>query len=141
MRTLAYIILSVTVFILLHYLTTYQPDALTRFLIKVDVYGLTDVGQKEQKRLYDIQNLPITYDEKQVLINHTVFMGASQEMVVLALGEPKKEVEKPWVENNNEMLTYYVYYVHDDKRPTVLVFDNDKLINAYKGSALDVAKQ
>jgi hypothetical protein len=58
-------------------------------------------------------------------------------MVKLALGEPKKVVEKMW-EEKKVVLTYYVYYLPNDNRPTILVFQEDKLINAYKGSALDV---
>lgn len=110
---------------------------MANLLIKVDVFGLTRVAGEEQVRLAKIKDLPLSYEEKQVLVQRTVFMGATHDMVKLALGEPRKVVERLW-EGKNVMLTYYIYYLPNDTRPTILVFQNDKLVNAYKGSALDV---
>ncbi len=125
------------IYAVLFYMENYQPEMMTHLLIQVDVFGFTRVAQQEQERLAKIKNLSITYEEKQVLVNRTVFMGATHDMVKLALGDPKKIVERMW-EAKNIMLTYYVYYLPNDNRPTILVFQDDKLINAYKGSALDV---
>ncbi len=121
----------------LFYMENYQPELMTNLLLQVDVFGFTKVAAQEQERLGKIKDLDIPYEEKQVLVNRTVFMGATRDMVKLALGEPKKVVEKMW-EEKKVVLTYYVYYLPNDNRPTILVFQEDKLINAYKGSALDV---
>jgi hypothetical protein len=125
------------VYAALFYLQTYQPEMMTRLLIQVDVFGFTRVADQEQQRLERIKELTIPYEEKQVLVNRTVFMGAGSDMVKLALGKPKKIYEQPWPAKN-VMLVYYIYYLPNDKRPTILVFQDDKLIYAYKGSALDV---
>lgn len=144
MRALPYIILALLVYGVLFYLETYEPEVLTTILIQVDVFGVTRVAEAEQQRLAAIKNLTIPYEEKQVLVDRTVFMGATEEMVKLALGEPKKVVERIWEDkdHNKKMLTYYVYYLPGDKRPTILVFEFDNaeytLVNAYKGSAIDI---
>jgi hypothetical protein len=137
LRLLLYTFLAVTVYVTLFYLETYQPEMLTNLLIQVDVFGLTRAASMEQDRLAHINGLSIPYEEKKVLISRTVFMGATREMVKLALGEPRKAVERMW-DGKQIMLTYYIYFLPDDKRPTILVFQEDKLVNAYKGSALDV---
>lgn len=139
LRFLIYIMFvvgAIYVTLLYMYIDNYQPEAMDKFLLKVDVLGVTDLARKEQGRLAQIRNLTIHYEEKQVLINHTVFMGATPEMVRLALDEPQKTVDK-------DIFKYYVYYLPNDNRPTVLVFkkeDSDsiyKLVKAYKGSAID----
>ncbi len=137
MRALPYIVLAIMVYGVLFYMENYQPELMTNLLLQVDVFGFTKVAAQEQERLGKIKDLDIPYEEKQVLVNRTVFMGATRDMVKLALGEPKKVVEKMW-EEKKVVLTYYVYYLPNDNRPTILVFQEDKLINAYKGSALDV---
>lgn len=139
-RAIQYLILIVTTAMICFYMVAYQPDMVKRLLINVDVLGITSVAKEEHERVEKIRSLPIPIEEKQVLINRTVFMQATPEMVKLALGDPKKTFEKPWQERGT-MLTYYVYYLPEDKRPTILVFENGKLIHAYKGSALDIASQ
>ena len=137
LRAFLYIILGALLFAMLFYLESYQPEVMTKILIQVDVFGFTRVAQAEQERVAKINELTIPYEDKQVLINRTVFMGATQDMVRLALGKPWKTDDRMW-EAKKIMLTYYVYYLPDDKRPTILIFQQDQLIKAYKGSALDV---
>lgn len=117
------------------YVSVYQPELIDRLLIRMDIFGLSNIAQREHERMEKIKALTIPYEEKQVLMNRTVFLKASQEMVKLALGEPKKVVEH--IEQNHLRRIYYEYYLGEDKRPTILVFEDDKLTNAYKGSALD----
>jgi hypothetical protein len=131
------IAVAILIYAMLFYMNTYQPELMDTILIQVDVFGITRVAGQEQAREDKIKNLSIPYEEKQVLFNRTVFMGATCDMVKLALGEPKKVVEQMW-DAKKTMLTYYIYYLPNDHRPTILVFDDDKLIKAYKGSALDV---
>lgn len=136
-RALQYIILLVTIVMTVFYAYVYQPELVNKLLINADVFGFSKVAKQEHNRIEKIRALAIPYEEKQVLMNRTVFMQASQDMVKLALGEPRKIVERLW-EERKVMLVYYVYYLGDDKRPTILVFQDDKLINAYKGSAQDI---
>jgi hypothetical protein len=138
LRALPYILAGVLAYLVLFYMESYQPELMTDILIQVDVFGVTRIAKEEQQRLTDIKNLTIPYEEKQVLVNRTVFMGASPDMVKLALGNPQKIVEKIW-EGKSVMLTYYVYYLPNDKRPTVLVFQENKLVNAYKDSAINIS--
>ncbi|MGB1540473.1 MAG: hypothetical protein ACPG80_05885 [Rickettsiales bacterium] len=113
------------------------PSQFRSLLLAIDRFGVTEVGAQEQQRVRTINKLPITYEEKQVLINRTVFFGATQQMVVLALGQPfcslntQATVDQPPTE-------YWVYYIAGDVKPTRLSFQNDVLIAAGKQSALDL---
>jgi len=145
LRLLPYIVLSAVISVMLLYMHDYQPALWTHLLIKVDVLGITHEAKEEQERLVAIEALPIHYEEKKVLVDHTVFMGATPEMVKLALGTPQKVFSKSAGGTGNAfILTYYVYFLSNDIRPTILVFQQDetdglyKLINAYKGSTLDL---
>lgn len=129
-----YLGLMVATFATFLYLQFYNPQLLKELIITVDVVGVTPIGQAEQARIATINTLPITYEEKQVLINHTVFLGANTQMVMLALGNPKESRA-----GSKPASSVLVYYESDDPRPTILRFEQDKLIHAYKGSALDLA--
>ncbi len=137
LRALPYIMVGGLVYLMLSYMANYQPELLTDILLQIDIYGITPEARQEQARLAAIKELTIPFEEKEVLVNRTVFLGATQEMVLLALGEPKKVVEKHW-EAKNLILTYYIYYLPNEKRPTIFVFQEGKLINAYKDSAINV---
>ncbi len=135
-RVAPYILLGLALYLIFFYLVNYRPETGTEILIQLDVFGVTSIAQEEQKRLAAINDLSIPYDEKQVLRNRTVFMGASHKMVQLALGAPKKIVEGML---DGHTATFYIYYLPNDKRATILVLGpDDKLFKAYKGSALDV---
>lgn len=129
-----YLGLMVATFACMLYLQFYKPGLLKELILSIDVVGVTPIGQEEQSRQATINGLPITYEEKQVLINKTVFLGASSRMVMLALGTPKEQ--KPSGKGAGNI---YIYYQPDDPRPTILRFEHDKLVHAYKGSALDLA--
>lgn len=133
-RIALYLAMLVCVFAASLYLQLFQPMVVKRLILSVDVFGITDLGMAEKSRLNTINNLPITYEEKQVLMNRTVFLGATRQMVTLALGEPNKQ-QQAGADN------MYIYYLPDDPRPTILKFSRDRLVQAYKGSALDFAKQ
>ncbi len=132
LRVLLGILLAMIVYLGLFYMENFQPELMNSFLIKVDIFNITQAAKEEHKRIEDIKDLTIPYEEKQVLVNRTVFMGASQDMVRLALGEPRKT----WVQTKYQEV-YYVYFLPNDKRPTIFVFETNKLIKAYRGSALD----
>jgi len=152
LRWLIYITtIILTISVSFRYFENCQPEAADKFLLRIDILEISDIAQKEQERLDKIktlkvydddgQQVPIHYDQRQVLENHTVFLGATKEMVVLALGPPKGYL----IANN---FLRFVYYLSNDNRPTILEFSvlinkyNKKteyrLTKAYKSSAIDV---
>ncbi len=134
LRALPYILLSIIVYLVLFYLQNYQPELLKNIIVTVDVLDISPTAKIEHQRLSAINQLTIPYEQKQVLINGTVFIGCSGDMVKLALGEPQKTIPDP-----PSGRVYFIYYLIGDKRPTVLVLGKDGLLeNAYKGSALDM---
>jgi hypothetical protein len=131
-RFALYLAILVGCFAVFFTLHIYRPQFMKELILVIDLFGMTDLGRSEQERLAAINRLPITYEEKQVLINRTIFLGATSQMVSLALGTPSEHREQATG-------TIYVYYLPDDPRPTILKFSRDKLVQAYKGSALDLA--
>lgn len=123
-----------------YFIVSQFPNAMRNVLIAVDRFGLTDVGETEQVRVRKIMRLPITYEEKQVLVNRTVFFGAAPEMVELALGTPVCQAHAAATDDQPTTLLW-VYFMEADHKPTILSFQSEKLVAAYKGSLLDVCKQ
>lgn len=116
------------------------PDKMKDLLISVDRFGITDVGAAEQQRVRTINRLnSITYEERQVLIQRTVFLGATREMVYLALGDPVCVLQVP-ATTQQPASEAWVYYIEGDRKPTQLLFQNNELMNAGKTSALDACK-
>ncbi len=152
LRFLPYVIITFVVYVGLIYMQTYQPEELNQLIIRIDVFGITDLSKYEHWRQDKIKRLDtIGSLEKQVLLNHTVFIGATAEMVEYALGAPKLSFKGR--AGNIDML-YYVYFIANDKRPTVFEFSCDKesedcknpethkdifvLKKAYKKSTIDL---
>ncbi|HEU5047624.1 MAG TPA: hypothetical protein VFT64_07265 [Rickettsiales bacterium] len=99
----------------------YQPEELNDLIVKVDVFGITGLSKYEHYRQDRIKRLTgIGVTEKEILLKHMVFIGATAEMVEYALGMPKL-VFKDSVSNPAHRL-YYVYFLVGDKRPTVFEF-------------------
>jgi len=147
------------VYISLVYMQTYQPEEIDGLIVKIDIFGLTQLSRYEHARQekikqleYDAYGNPIGSLEKQVLHNHTVFINATAQMVEYALGPPKIPLK---AKNSPKML--YVYFLANDKRPTVFEFkcikNNEEcntrnngeinkdifvLVKAYKESKIDV---
>lgn len=116
------------------------PDKMKDLLISVDRFGITDVGAAEQQRVRSINRLrTITFEERQVLIQRTVFLGATREMVYLALGDPVCVLQVP-ASRQQPAAEAWVYYIEGDRKPTQLLFQNNELMNAGKTSALDACK-
>jgi hypothetical protein len=137
LRYLPFFIIFFLTFGILAIIQQYQPELMNRLLLTVDVFGISQTARDEQFRESAINHLPVTFEEKQVLLKHTVFLGASTEMVRLALGSDPKKVYQRVIPEQKTTLTYYIYYLPNDQRPTVLIFVNDKLEKAEKGSAID----
>jgi len=119
-----------------HYLYTNQPDMVKHIALKLDRLGLTQPNPTEINRVSEINILPISYEEKQILINKTIFLGATPRMVMLALGKPK-EGHRANSEIDNAKTLILVYHLPEDLRPTMLYFEEGKLTQARKGSSID----
>ncbi len=117
------------------YIGAFQKEAVNDFLKKYDFIGVSQTGQAEKQRLYLINNLPIPYEQRQALRQGTVFLGATKQMVELALGKPASAPEQ-----TSEGQEKWVYFFQDSSRPTYLYFEKDKLVNAAKGTTLDNAE-
>lgn len=113
------------------------PYQVRELIISVDRFGITDAGAQEQNRIRLINRLSITYEEKQVLINRTVFLNATREMVLLALGNPVCAFK---TEAGNNAPEFWIYYIRNESKPTQLQFVENQLTSATKISALDACK-
>lgn len=113
------------------------PKQMTGFLIAIDRFGITQVGAIEQDRIRKINRLPITYEEKQILIKRTVFFGATRDMVTLALGEPSCFENEDARAAGAEAREGWLYFIDGESKPTLLAFQNNTLVSAGKTSALD----
>jgi hypothetical protein len=144
-RTQAIIKISVLIAIFLLSIGTFYwiahrfPDKVEELIIKVDRFGITEAGAVEQARIREINRLRITYEEKQVLIQRTVFLNATRDMVSLALGDPMCKLQRA-ARGAEPATEYWVYYIEGDRKPTMLAFQNNELVNAGKASALDTCK-
>src|SRR5262249_49390822 len=142
----------ILVYMGLLYMQTFQPEELNQLIIRADIFEITELSKNEHSRQDKIKRLETIGNlEKQVLLNHTVFLGATAEMVEYALGPPKQVL---FQENPVGNALYYVYFLVGDKRPTIFMFgcvgtpeqcklhENYKQIftlsKAYKKSTLDV---
>lgn len=120
-----------------NYLYLHKPDVLKQISVKLDRLGLAPENPAETQRIYEINKLPISYEEKQILINNTIFLGATPRMVMLALGKPKEGHRAADNSGENKKTLILVYHLPEDLRPTMLRFDEGKLTHAYKGSTID----
>lgn len=109
----------------------FQPDTFYSIALSFEMKNSTLDLAAERKRINRINTLPLNDEKKQILINHTIFMGASTSMVRLALGEPRY-MEPATKSAENVEITRWVYHFQDDLRPTVMQFEGDKLTAAYK---------
>ena len=117
------------------YISIFQKDAVNSFLKKYDFIGVSVAGRAEKDRQYLINNLPIPFEQRQALKQGTIFLGATTDMVLLAIGQPAQAPEK-----TADGQDKWVYYFQDSSRPTYLFFQGGKLVNAAKGSTLDNAE-
>lgn len=118
------------------YVYNQRPDLYKQIRVKLDRFGLVQPDPLELQRISDINKLSISYEEKQILINRTIFMGATPQMVLLALGKPK-EGRRIAGDRKGQESVILVYHLPEELRPTMLRFDDGKLTQAYKGSSID----
>lgn len=138
MKFFGYIGIAITGFLAVVMLSYFAPELYRRMVITVDVLSVTEEARYERTRVATIMNLPIRYEQKQVLVEHKVFMGATPDMAQLALGAAH-HISTAVQPNGVPRLVLH-FYLQGDARPTVLEFENNALVNAYKGSSLDIMK-
>jgi len=117
------------------YLTIFQKEVVAGFMKEYDVIGISQTGRSEKTRQKQIDNLPIPFEQRQALKEGTIFMGATKLMVQLAIGRPYGTPEQ-----DDKKRERWTYYFNDNSRPTYLFFENDKLVDAAKGTTLDNAE-
>lgn len=120
-------------------LGVYRPDLFNRALVSVDRLGLSDAASQERSRVARIMQLPITYEKKEALVAQTVFLGATTEMVMLALGQPRSTTTVPAADGMPERVVWRYHFV-GDSRPTLFEFESDMLKVAYKASLVDAGE-
>lgn len=138
-RIIPYLGIMILTFASIFYMQTNHPAAMKEVILKVDRFGITEAGAEEKRRLMMIRSLDIPYEKKKVLEQRTVFMGATSQMVYLALGAPKRRSDN-LDSTANQQIETWIYYFPGDKRPTMLDFEGGVLVSAYKGSVIDILK-
>ncbi len=108
-----------------------NPDAFYSLAISFSAFEKNSEIGAEQQRLSKIRLLPISDEKKEILVSKTVFLGASPNMVLLALGKPMSEERDAAQEGAQR----WIYHFQDDSRPTELRFEDYKLVSARKISS------
>ena len=117
---------------IIFYFGSYNKAAFNEFLLEHDNMGLTEIASKELARKDSINRLNIPHEQKQALLNKTVFIGATKQMVGLAIGFPIRKTV------NSEGKDKWFYIVDDSTTPIILTFTGDKLAKAERGTNLDI---
>ena len=110
-------------------LKMFAPDYYSQVIVSL-TQSFTPTGAEESKRREKIVLLPISSEKKGFLIDHKIFEGATSHMVELALGTPKESF--PNRVQDGQTYSYWKYHFKDDNRPTLLIFQNGKLMGAQK---------
>ena len=103
------------------YVQNYRKDELEKFYLKFDSWGVTQVGRDELQRraaIDALQDQGVIFVQQEALKNRTVFLGATDQMVLLALGKP---IKNPEMNTLNQQV--WTYSFDDYGRPTLLYFD------------------
>ena len=113
-----------------YYVYKYEPQLFSVFSDDFKKAGFIEDSPAEIARRNKINQLPIEYEKKQILINKSVFLGATPKMVMLALGQPRSGHK-----SGSEVIL--VYHLPNESRPTALKFQDSKLVDAYKSSSIE----
>lgn len=137
MKSLLTTLLKFIIFIaliggIIFYFGSYNKAAFSEFVLEHDNIGLTELASKEIARKDSINRLNIPYEQKQALINKTVFIGATKQMVNLAISLPIRKT----VDSNGHDKWFYI--VDDSTTPIILTFNGEKLAKAERGTNLDI---
>jgi hypothetical protein len=107
-----------------------SPILYLKLAVTFDVFGMNKEASKEKLRLEGIDLLPISNEKKAILINRTIFLGASPTMVELALGNPMDKSAAP-IEAGKPVVERWIYHFAEDINPTALEFQDGKLTSAF----------
>lgn len=100
-----------------------NPKMYLQMALAVDVFGFSETLSREKSRLEKIDLLPISNDKKNILVNNTVFIGATTGMVKLALGNPaRKAALSDSSAVNGDHSERWTYHLEDTRVPIVLYF-------------------
>ena len=106
------------------------PDVFFKLAVAVDVFNVKGDSRAERARIDKIALLPISNEKQELLINKTIFMGASPRMVQLALGEPRGTSEGLNIQNKQELR--WQFHFAGESEPVVMVFIDHKLSGAQR---------
>ena len=120
-------------------LKMFAPDLYSSLTLSGTQFFGSSGGSLEAKRQEKIMILPISDEKKTILIDRKVFEGASTHMVELALGEPKQSWP-PRIKDGKNYI-YWKYHFANDNRPTMLIFQDNKLMGAQKVPARTASTQ
>lgn len=107
-----------------------QNQQFDELVLKLDRYGFTSASKQEMARVATIDALDIPADKRLILQQRTIFLGATPQMVLLALGEPMAEMRLPKTAESAAGTIVMVYRFSEANRPTVLRFDQENLLQA-----------
>jgi len=124
------IVLAIAALIAITVLKYRHPDIFFKLAVTVDIFNIKGDSKVERMRIDNITLLPISREKQELLINKTIFMGASTKMVELALGKPRNESEG--YNNNNVIEKRWQYHFAGDAEPVIMVFIDNRLTGAQR---------
>lgn len=140
LRFLPYLVISVIVFTTLFYMQTYERDEFDKLIVQYDHFHWTLIAKDEYQRRQEIDAISdgVTgATQKDTLKQRKVYIGATAQMVRYALQEHPNDgpvFAYPAAGNLKDatgktvqaVFLAYVYFIGDDKRPTVFIFQCTK---------------
>lgn len=105
------------------------PTVYLKLVVTCDVFGLNKTAKLEKQRLDNINLLPISNEKKNFLIEHRIFLGASETMVELALGNPLDKVPQESMQQKEK--ERWIYHFDNDINSTALEFHEGTLVTAF----------
>lgn len=131
-----YMLVMLITFGIAFWLAQVRPDLRNNVVLAIDIFSISELATQEKQRVSTIKLLKISSEQKEALVNKTVFIGCTKEMVQLALGAPRS------LEHDEKSRDIWVYYLGDEKRATKFAFDAEgKLVEAFKASAVELSVQ
>ncbi len=118
-------------------LQLFKMDMFSHINVAGWIEGMEEIPAAEQERRAAIRRLPIGEEKQNILINNQIFIGAGRHMVEYALGSPKRRKQLVATEEN-PAIEAWIYHFKDEYRPTVLLFDERSLTQAYKASLPEI---
>ena len=107
-----------------------MPSLYLKLVVTFDIFSFNPEAKTEKKRLDNIALLPISHEKKGFLIDRRVFIGASQVMVELALGEPLDRLSADDTKEGKPV-ERWIYHFDEDISPTALEFQDGMLATAF----------